>query len=92
MSFEQFKQKYCFTNKDLITYHDLPSVEQLCYADQPLFKTISRVYEALMSSLFIPDLDRPRLRWEKDLGINLDGELWGDMCSYGVTSYLNSTI
>ena len=36
-------------------------IEQLCHADQPLFKTISRVYNALMSGLTLPGLDKPRL-------------------------------
>lgn len=65
-------------------------IEQLCHADQPLFKTISRVYDALMSGLTLPELDKPRLRWEKDLGIDLDEGLWSDLCRDGVTSTLNS--
>ena len=65
-------------------------IEQLCHADQPLFKTMSRVYDALMSGLTLPGLDKPRLRWGKDLGIDLDEDLWSDLCRDGVTSTLNS--
>ncbi len=41
-------------------------VEKLCHAEQPLFKTILRVYEALMSSQVTPDEDKSRLRWERE--------------------------
>ncbi len=54
-------------------------VEQWCYADQPLLKTISRVYVELITT------------WSGQiLGINLDEELWGNVCRDGVTSTLNS--
>lgn len=44
----------------------------------------------LLCRVLVPDLDRSRLRWEKDLGINLDVELRDDLCRDGVTSTLNS--
>ncbi|CAB1349379.1 unnamed protein product, partial [Coregonus sp. 'balchen'] len=104
MSFEQLKQKYHLSNKDFFSYlqlwhvikvnlkgqRNLPNmspIEQLCHADRPLFKTISCVYNARTSG---PELDKSRLRWEKDLGINLDEGLWSDLCRDGVTSTLNS--
>lgn len=43
-----------------------------------------------MSGLPLPELDKPRLRWEKYLGIDLDEGLWSDLCRDGVTSTLNS--
>lgn len=64
-------------------------VEHQCHEDQPLFGTISRVYTALKSTLLLPDLDRARLKWEKDLGVGIDEQLWKNLCKDGVTSILN---
>lgn len=47
---------------------DLTFVEQLCYSDKPLYKTISRIYEALISNQPLDDPDKSRKRWEQDLG------------------------
>ena len=61
-------------------------VEHLCHVGQPLFRTISRLYTALMSTLSVPDLDRSKVKWEKDLGIPIDEQLWRNLCRDGVTS------
>lgn len=69
---------------------DLTFVEQLCYSDKPLYKTISRIYEALISNQPLDDPDKSRKRWEQDLGVRIDADLWGQLCKDGVTSTLNS--
>ncbi len=43
-----------------------------------------------MSTLSIPGMDRSRLKWEKDLGINIDEQLWRNLCKDRVTSTLNA--
>jgi len=69
---------------------DLTFIEQLCYSDKPLYKTISRIYEALISIQPLVDPDKSRRRWEQDLAVRIEGDLWGQLCKDGVTSTLNS--
>lgn len=64
-------------HKGLLDLPTLIPVVQLCHADQPLY--VSLMYEALVSSLSIPNKDIPRLRLEKDWEINLNWEPWGDL-------------
>ena len=89
-SYLQLRNFIRVTLKGLWNLPKMSPIEQLCHAHQPLFKTISRVNDALMSGLALPELDKPRLRWEKDLGIDLEEDLWRDLCRDGVTSTLNS--
>jgi len=65
-------------------------VEHLCHAGQPLFRTISRVYTALLSTLFIQNMDRSRFKLEKDLGITIEEQLWRNLCRDGVISTLSA--
>lgn len=37
-----------------------------------------------------PKLDKSKIRWERDLGISADGEVWSELCKEGITSYLSS--
>jgi hypothetical protein len=51
-----------------------------CYKIQickPLYKPISRIYEALISNQPLDDPDKSRRRWEQGLGVRIDGDLWG---------------
>ncbi len=38
----------------------------------------------------LPELDKSKVRLERDLDISIEGETWGELCKDGVTSYLNS--
>uniref|UniRef100_A0A3Q3BNZ9 Reverse transcriptase domain-containing protein n=1 Tax=Kryptolebias marmoratus TaxID=37003 RepID=A0A3Q3BNZ9_KRYMA len=71
----------------------LPSmspVEEMCHASRPLYKIISRVYTALMSTLAINGMDSSRIKWEKDLGMSIERQLWNSLCREGLTSTLNA--
>ena len=103
MSFNQLKQKsHCLTGTSLATnnyetligwlWRDNGTYLRCHLLNNSATQTnhCSRPYDALMSGLTLPGLDKPRLRWEKDLGIDLDEDLWSDLCGDGVTSTLNS--
>lgn len=54
---------------------DLTAIEQLCYSDKPLYKTISRMYDVLISSNHVEFAVKSRSKWETDLEIKIDGDL-----------------
>lgn len=68
----------------------LSPIEALFHDGQPMVRTISKVYDALLPFLSIREPERFRLRWERDLGIEIDPELWRDLCRDGVTCTLNA--
>lgn len=65
-------------------------IEFLLHGGQRMVRTISRVYDTLLPSLPITEPERSRTRWERDLGTEIDPELWEDLCSDGVSCTLNS--
>lgn len=105
MSFEQLKRKYDLSDKTFYCYLQLRSflreglgpglslplltdVEELLHGDKCRF--ISRMYSLLLNGSPKPGVHKSRMRWETDLGITIDEQLWSDLCQDSMSATINA--
>ena len=106
MSFEELKRKYDLSNRTFFCYLQLrfflrtnlgpemilpvlTNVEKMLHEGN-VCKFISKMYSMLLNECPKPGLHRSRMRWESDLNIAIDEQLWSDLCQNSLSATVNA--
>ena len=106
MSFEHLKRKYSLPNQTFFCYLQIRSflranlgpemilpvmndIEKFLYEGNTC-KFISKMYHLLMNKGQKPGLHKSRLKWESDLNVAIDEQLWADLCQNSSSATINA--